>query len=132
MLEKCYWSLQNGDSNLTWFDAHLTTAGIKQAQVANEAWEKQIERKVPFPQSFYVSPLHRCLATAEITFKGLNATPVPFRPVVKEVTSLFTFIFTLTVDACACGAVWIVADGNSCSAKQSASTPATSAPQPRT
>lgn len=80
----CYWSLQNGDSNLTWFDAHLTTAGIKQAQVANGAWEKQIERKVPFPQSFYVSPLHRCLATAEITFKGLNATPVPFRPVVKE------------------------------------------------
>ncbi|OJJ82496.1 phosphoglycerate mutase family protein [Aspergillus glaucus CBS 516.65] len=80
----CYYSLQTGDANITWFDAHLTTAGIKQAQIANGAWKKQIEHKVPFPESFYVSPLHRCLATAETSFKGLNATPVPFRPVVKE------------------------------------------------
>lgn len=82
---KCYYSLQNGDANITWFDAHLTTTGLKQAQVAHDAWKTQLQQKVPFPQSFYVSPLHRCLQTADVTFKGLNRTPVPFAPVVKEV-----------------------------------------------
>jgi broad specificity phosphatase PhoE len=85
---KCYWSLLNGNETMTWDDARLTGVGKNQAKVANGAWAKQIKNKVPFPESFYVSPLNRCLQTAYITFDGLDKDIVkPFRPVVKEVQS---------------------------------------------
>ncbi|KAL1968181.1 hypothetical protein VTN77DRAFT_2016 [Rasamsonia byssochlamydoides] len=81
----CYWSLLDGNETMTWADARLTEVGQEQARVAHAAWEKQIERKIPFPESFYVSPLNRCLQTARITFEGLDKPAVkPFRPVVKE------------------------------------------------
>ncbi|GFF59207.1 phosphomutase-like protein 3 [Aspergillus lentulus] len=81
----CYWSLLDGDDNGTWVDARLTPVGIAQAETAHRVWETQIENKIPFPQSYYVSPLNRCLATASITFRGLKMPHTePFRPVVKE------------------------------------------------
>jgi hypothetical protein len=86
---KCYWSLQNGNETSTWFDARLTQVGRAQAQTAHDAWRKQIESKIPFPEVFYVSPLNRCLETAYITFNGLEKEIVrPFRPMVKEVCSV--------------------------------------------
>ncbi|KAB8233055.1 histidine phosphatase superfamily [Aspergillus alliaceus] len=81
----CYWSLQDGDETGTWVDARLTDLGISQAQTANKAWKAQIQNKIPAPQSYYVSPLNRCLATASVTFKGLGLPHTePFRPVIKE------------------------------------------------
>ncbi|RHZ53665.1 phosphoglycerate mutase family protein [Aspergillus thermomutatus] len=81
----CYWSLLDGDENGTWVDARLTPVGIAQAETAHRAWETQLDNKIPFPQSYYVSPLNRCLATASITFRGLKMPHTePFRPVVKE------------------------------------------------
>ncbi|KKA18373.1 Phosphoglycerate mutase family protein [Rasamsonia emersonii CBS 393.64] len=81
----CYWSLQDGNDTVTWVDARLTDVGQEQARVAHATWRKQIENKIPFPESFYVSPLNRCLQTASITFEGLDVPVVkPFRPVVKE------------------------------------------------
>lgn len=70
-------------------DAHLTETGIAQAETAHHAWEKQIENKVPAPESYYVSPLNRCLATASITFSGLELPNIdPFQPTVKEVCKM--------------------------------------------
>ncbi|KAE8349006.1 histidine phosphatase superfamily [Aspergillus coremiiformis] len=81
----CYWSLQDGDETGNWVDARLTDLGISQAQTANKAWKKQIENKIPSPQSYYVSPLNRCLATASITFHNLGLPHTePFRPMIKE------------------------------------------------
>ncbi|KKK22363.1 hypothetical protein P175DRAFT_067575 [Aspergillus ochraceoroseus IBT 24754] len=82
----CYWSLQDGDEHGNWVDARLTELGIAQAQIAHDAWEKQARHKIPAPQSYYVSPLNRCLATASVTFKGLLGLPhtEPFRPIIKE------------------------------------------------
>lgn len=81
-----YWSLLNGDGNITWFDAELTPQGKDQAQTAHTAWSTQLQSHMPMAQSFYVSPLRRCLETAGITFRGVEG----FKPVVKEVCLLFT------------------------------------------
>ncbi|OJJ33802.1 hypothetical protein ASPWEDRAFT_173235 [Aspergillus wentii DTO 134E9] len=81
----CYWSLQDGDENGTWVDSRLTAVGISQAETAHKAWEKQIEQNIPPPQSYYVSPMNRCLATATVTFKGLKMPLTePFQPTIKE------------------------------------------------
>ncbi|KAH8693902.1 phosphoglycerate mutase family protein [Talaromyces proteolyticus] len=77
----CYWSLLDGNETTSWSDARLTPVGQTQAQTANQAWRTQLKNQIPFPESFYVSPLNRCLQTAFITFDGLVE---PFRPVVKE------------------------------------------------
>ncbi|CAG8248841.1 unnamed protein product [Penicillium salamii] len=80
-----YWSLQDGDSHGQWVDARLTQKGIEQARVAHDAWVDQLQTGIPPPQSFYVSPLNRCLQTAHVTFNGLPiAKTTPFRPVIKE------------------------------------------------
>ncbi|OQE09370.1 hypothetical protein PENVUL_c006G07864 [Penicillium vulpinum] len=80
-----YWSLQDGDEDGNWVDAHLTEQGRCQAQVAHAAWEKQIEAGIPSPESYYVSPLNRCLETAHITFQGLPIPHTdPFKPTIKE------------------------------------------------
>ncbi|ODH46359.1 hypothetical protein GX48_07550 [Paracoccidioides brasiliensis] len=80
-----YWSKLDGDGNLFWSDAHLTETGIAQAQVACDVWRAQIKEHIPLPQSYYTSPLDRCLATANLTFSNL---PLPagraFKPTVKE------------------------------------------------
>lgn len=85
--QKCYWSLQDGNETSTWSDARLTQVGRAQAQTAHDAWRKQIETAIPFPEMFYVSPLNRCLETAFITFDGLVGRR-PFRPTVKEVCTM--------------------------------------------
>ncbi|KAJ5306084.1 hypothetical protein PENANT_c024G05074 [Penicillium antarcticum] len=80
-----HWSLLDGDEYGSWVDAHLTEKGIDQAKTAHAAWEEQIEKGVPAPQSYYVSPLNRCLATAQVTFAGLPMSGTePFKPIVKE------------------------------------------------
>ncbi|MCJ1402910.1 hypothetical protein MMC11_006131 [Xylographa trunciseda] len=82
----CKWSLLETDGTLSWADAHLTPLGIAQAQTAHDFWATQLaDQKMPAPQSYYTSPLDRCLMTAQITFSELEL-PVerPFVPTVKE------------------------------------------------
>ena len=84
-----YWSLLEGDEYGTWADARLTDIGISQARTARAAWEEQIEQGIPTPESYYVSPLIRCCATAKVTFNELGIPLTePFQPIIKEVSSL--------------------------------------------
>ena len=71
---------------MIWADAHLTPNGIAQAQFAHIFWTSEIsQQKIPTPQSYYTSPLTRCLSTANITFSGLDLPKAhPFIPTVKE------------------------------------------------
>jgi broad specificity phosphatase PhoE len=64
----------------------LTESGIRQAQIANAYWQKQISSEhIPYPQSYYTSPLTRCLRTANITFSDLELPHYyTFVPTVKE------------------------------------------------
>jgi broad specificity phosphatase PhoE len=83
---QCYWSLKDGNGTITWSDALLTPAGVAQAQKANQFWHSQIlTQKIPTPESYYTSPLLRCMATALTTFSGLEL-PLnrPFVPTIKE------------------------------------------------
>ena len=82
----CYYSLLDGNSTVNWADAHLTPLGVSQALAVNAFWNTEIEtQKIPTPQSFYTSPLTRCLQTAKLTFDGLNLpAEYPFVPEVKE------------------------------------------------
>ena len=82
----CYYSIRDGNSTITWADAHLSPLGISQAMAVNRFWRSEIGgQKIPVPQTYYTSPLTRCLQTANLTFSGL-ALPrrYPFRPTVKE------------------------------------------------
>ncbi|TVY38403.1 putative phosphoglycerate mutase [Lachnellula subtilissima] len=82
----CYWSLKDGNGTITWSDALLTSAGIAQAEKANAFWRSQIaSQNIPTPESYYTSPLLRCLATANVTFSGLDLTEDrQFVPTIKE------------------------------------------------
>jgi len=82
----CYWSAQDGNDTMTWSDALLTYEGIRQATQANAFWRfLTTTQKLPLPESYYTSPLLRCLATANITFAGLSQSPEhPFIPTIKE------------------------------------------------
>ncbi|PPJ57235.1 hypothetical protein CBER1_02848 [Cercospora berteroae] len=83
----CYWAQLTGNGSLYWEDAELTEVGILQAEIANNYWKDRIAvEKIPRPQSYYTSPLKRCLATANTTFGSGLDLPVyyPFQPVVKE------------------------------------------------
>ncbi|CAG8972198.1 hypothetical protein HYALB_00007340 [Hymenoscyphus albidus] len=82
----CYWSLLDGNGTSVWADAEITPNGVAQAQVAADYWATQIAlQKIPIPQSFYTSPLTRCLQTANITFSQLRLRHgAHFRPTVKE------------------------------------------------
>ncbi|KAN0108244.1 phosphoglycerate mutase [Hyaloscypha variabilis] len=82
----CYWAAQDGNGNITWSDALLTLKGISQAQYANAFWRTLVtDHGIPLPQTYYSSPLLRCLATAYYTFSGLPHTPEsPFIPTIKE------------------------------------------------
>ncbi|CAG8954695.1 hypothetical protein HYFRA_00004617 [Hymenoscyphus fraxineus] len=82
----CYWSLLDGNGTSVWADAEITPNGVAQAQVAADYWATQVLlQKIPIPQSFYTSPLTRCLQTANITFSQLRLRHgAPFRPTVKE------------------------------------------------
>lgn len=91
---QCYWSEKDGNATVTWADAHLTANGVKQAQIANNFWAKEIStQRIPVPQKYYTSPLSRCLATANITFAGLKLpSREPFIPEVKEVSPTYPSI----------------------------------------
>lgn len=54
--------------------------------MANDFWRHELEvQKIPAPQSYYTSPLSRCLETANITFSGLDLPSYyPFIPTVKH------------------------------------------------
>jgi broad specificity phosphatase PhoE len=89
----CYWAQQDGNSNdtaattpIVWNDAHLTPVGAAQATRAHDVWAAQLAgAKQPAPQRYYVSPLMRCMQTAQLTFGGLVLpAEAPFRPTVKE------------------------------------------------
>lgn len=82
----CFWSEKDGNGTVTWADARLTSNGIAQAQAAHAFWASEIaNQKIPTPQSYYTSPLTRCLATANLTFFGLDLPREhPFVPEVKE------------------------------------------------
>ena len=71
---------------MTWADAHLTPNGVKQAVEVNTFWAEEIsQQKIPVPQKYYTSPLSRCLATAQLSFQGLDLPKkYPFIPEVKE------------------------------------------------
>ncbi len=82
----CYEGLLNGNATNTWLDAHLDSVGRAQAEVAHDYWAHEFAvQKTPYPQSYYSSPLSRCLQTANITFSGLDLpAQYPFVPTVKE------------------------------------------------
>ncbi|WPH00967.1 Hypothetical protein R9X50_00380100 [Acrodontium crateriforme] len=81
-----YWSKLDGDGTSFWSDAHLTPIGEGQALEAHAFMEKQLTlAKMPAPCSYVVSPLYRCIQTANLTWTNLEL-PIdkPFRPVIKE------------------------------------------------
>lgn len=82
----CYYSLLEGNGTVNWTDARITPKGVAQAQLANTFWASEImHQRIPTPQNYYTSPLTRCLATANITFRGLDLpSRHPFVPTVKE------------------------------------------------
>ncbi|KAM7195801.1 Phosphomutase-like protein 3 [Naviculisporaceae sp. PSN 640] len=78
----CYWSQQDGNGTTTWRDAELTPKGVAQVGESNKFWAETVPAAgIPFPGSFYVSPMARTLATANLTFGSI--LPV-FAPTVKE------------------------------------------------
>ncbi|GAB1317788.1 putative phosphoglycerate mutase pmu1 [Madurella fahalii] len=83
----CYWSQQDGNGSATWRDAEMTPNGIRQVLASNAFWRDTAPAlKIPFPESFYVSPMARTLATANLTFASLPlwSESRPFAPTVKE------------------------------------------------
>ncbi|KUJ06823.1 phosphoglycerate mutase-like protein [Mollisia scopiformis] len=82
----CYWSEKDGNGTITWADAKITPNGVAQAQKANAFWASRIAlQKIPVPETYYTSPLTRCLQTSNITFYGLDLpSRQPFIPTVKE------------------------------------------------
>lgn len=82
-----YWSKLDGDGTLYWFDAHLTDTGKSQARAAGAFMREQIlSAHMPAPQNYYVSPLYRCLQTANLTWSDLKlpSDAQPFDPLIKE------------------------------------------------
>lgn len=89
----CYYAQLPGNGTLFWEDAQLTPTGIFQAEIAHNFWKNRIRiEKIPVPQSFYTSPLRRCLATANITFGDLSdllsldspSSSSVFQPTIKD------------------------------------------------
>jgi broad specificity phosphatase PhoE len=81
-----YWSKLEGNGTVSWADAHLTETGKQQALTAHAFIDSQIsKREMPAPQSYYVSPMYRCLQTASLTYSELKLPEDrPFAPVIKE------------------------------------------------
>ena len=79
--------MQPGNGSDIWTDAHLTPQGVIDAQMAGAFWKRKIvEDSIPLPETYYVSPLWRAIATSKITFAGLPLPDDrPFLPLVKEV-----------------------------------------------
>jgi len=75
-----------GNSTAEWDDAHLTPNGIDQAINNANLWARLFQQQgIEAPQSYYTSPLTRCLQTANYTYGGLPLPSYyPFVPTVKE------------------------------------------------
>lgn len=75
----CYWSRKEGDGEIEWYDALLTDKGHDQISTLSDSWKKQLyTNNAPLPQSYYVSPMRRCLQTYNDTWSSiLNDTKVP-------------------------------------------------------
>lgn len=71
---------------MTWADALLTPTGSAQALHAHAFWSTMLRTQgLPAPESYYTSPLSRCMQTAALTFDGLELpSDRPFDPVIKE------------------------------------------------
>jgi broad specificity phosphatase PhoE len=82
----CYWGERDGNGTHTWADAELTEQGVQQALNVQKFWKHLIEdEKITTPQTYYSSPMYRCLDTARLNFEGLELPcNKPFKPVVKE------------------------------------------------
>lgn len=84
---KCYYSMLEGNSTTSWADAQLTPKGVAQAELASKTWARALNAGLPPPQSYYSSPLTRCLQTAYHTFSTIAESldsRYPFAPKVKE------------------------------------------------
>ncbi|KAJ8602855.1 hypothetical protein MRB53_042347 [Persea americana] len=81
-----HWSKLDGTGDVVWSDSRLTSLGKQQARDANAFLREQIQDKgLPCPQTYYVSPLIRCLQTADITWSNIDLpADLPFEPVIKE------------------------------------------------
>lgn len=84
---QCYWAELDGNGTSVWADALLTPQGLQEAQRANAYFKTRFEQQgMPYFDSYYSSPLSRCIQTANTTFgAGLDFPPGrPFAPTVKE------------------------------------------------
>ncbi|KAF9874533.1 phosphoglycerate mutase [Colletotrichum karsti] len=81
-----YCSHLDGYGTVTWLDAELVDDGVRQARDLSAFWKAATAAEgVPFPQSFYTSPLRRCLETSKLVFGSLvEEKGGTFRPVIKE------------------------------------------------
>ncbi|KAF2818776.1 phosphoglycerate mutase-like protein [Ophiobolus disseminans] len=82
----CYWSELDGNGTVTWADAKLTDGGVKQAARVKDFWAHLIkDEEITPPETYYTSPMYRCLDTAKLTFTGLDLPrKSPFVPIIKE------------------------------------------------
>lgn len=83
---QCYWGLQSGNGTAVWEDPLLTPAGLEESYKANAYFKSRFaDEGMPYFDSYYASPLSRCVQTAHETFKGIKfPKDKPFVPVVKE------------------------------------------------
>ncbi|KJK76604.1 hypothetical protein H634G_08192 [Metarhizium anisopliae BRIP 53293] len=82
----CYWAELEGNGTITWADPLLTPDGFKEAEKANGFYKTLYEQQnMPHFESYYSSPLKRCLQTANTTFSTLKMPAEhPFVPTIKE------------------------------------------------
>jgi broad specificity phosphatase PhoE len=90
MPAQSYWSWLPGNGTSDWSDAKLTPIGIAQAGLASDTWRTQhTDHAMPMPQSYYSSPLERCLQTANHTFSLLVPFMLPSNPFALNIKELF-------------------------------------------
>ncbi|UNI21259.1 putative phosphoglycerate mutase pmu1, variant 2 [Purpureocillium takamizusanense] len=85
--EQCYWAELDGNGTATWADPLLTAQGAAEASRANAYFASRLhDHGMPAFDSYYSSPLKRCIQTADGTFSSLRLPPgsAPFRPTIKE------------------------------------------------
>ncbi|KAG6094372.1 hypothetical protein E4U30_003415 [Claviceps sp. LM220 group G6] len=82
----CYWAQLEGNGTITWADPLLTPDGFKESEKAHAFYEMLYEKQnMPHFESYYTSPLKRCLQTANSTFASLKLpAKQPFAPIIKE------------------------------------------------
>lgn len=80
----CYWKEKMGNGKIEWGDAELTPNGIGEIMALSKTWQAELDKGAPLPESFYVSPIRRCLQTYNYTWSPIKATRKLATPVVKE------------------------------------------------